>query len=134
MSIHMNKDLTAAIEEFCSALSAPERISLIKALGENEVCACRLIEKTGMHPMVALNHIRVLRRAGIVAERKEGEWSYFKVLSREAIEAAAGGSCIEPVSTQGYAARVPAQNIDAAIGKYKASYVYEAEALFRRGF
>lgn len=134
MSFNMNENLTSKIEEFCSALSAPERISLIKALGENEMCACKLIEATGMHPMVVSNHMRVLRHAGIVAERKEGEWTYYATLNNEAVEAAASGSCIGAVSQREDAhAAVPAQNIEAMVGKYKSSYIYEAEALFRRG-
>jgi len=62
-----------------------------------------------------------------------GGWSYFKVMGREAKEAVAGGSCITPESAQEYIARVPAQNIDATIGKYKPLSVSGAEALFRRG-
>lgn len=134
MSINISKNLTGNAEEFCNALSVPERIIIIKALGENEVCACRLIEKTSMDPMVVLNHIRVLRHARIVGERKEGEWTYYAVLNREAIEAVASGSCVAAENVhENIHIEVPTQNIDAMIGKYKSSYVYEAEALFRRG-
>jgi DNA-binding transcriptional ArsR family regulator len=134
MSFNMNEKLTSKDEEFCSALSVPERISLIKALGENEACACELIEATRMHPAVVSNHMRVLRHAGIVSERIEGEWTYYATSDNEAIEAAARGSCISAVS-QGEDMRltVPAQNMEAIVSKYKSSYMYEAEALFRRG-
>jgi DNA-binding transcriptional ArsR family regulator len=78
--------------------------------------------------------MRVLRHAGIVSERIEGEWTYYATSDNEAIEAAARGSCISAVS-QGEDMRltVPAQNMEAIVSKYKSSYMYEAEALFRRG-
>jgi DNA-binding transcriptional ArsR family regulator len=134
MSCNMNKNLTGNIEEFCNALSTEERISLVKALGVNEVCACRLIERTCMHPIVLSNQMHVLRHAGIISERKEADGTYYTVVNNEAIEVAFSGSCAIAVNMNGNIhTKLPVQNIDTLIGKYRSSYVYEAEALFRRG-
>ena len=42
-----------------------------------DVCACQLIELVGLAPSTVSLHIKELKRAGLVSERKDGRWVYF---------------------------------------------------------
>lgn len=133
MSYDNNEELANNVEEFCNAFSEPERVRLVKALDNGEKCLCELARASCMHPQVVWNHMRVLSRAGVIVERKEGKWTYY-TQGIDALEPAGYESCI--YSRQMPAAMSPVkstQNIDSTLGKVRSSYMYEAEALIRRG-
>jgi len=42
-----------------------------------EVCVCELAERLPMTQPAVSHHLRVLRSSGLVAERREGKWTYY---------------------------------------------------------
>ena len=59
------------------ALADPNRLKIVKLLKEGELCACEL---------TVSHHLSVLKSAGLVKERKEGKWSYFRLSEGAVIE------------------------------------------------
>lgn len=67
------------------ALAEPIRLQVIEALGDGERCVCELTEQLGLAQSKLSFHLRVLKEAGLLADRQSGRWVYYQ-LRPEAIE------------------------------------------------
>lgn len=67
------------------ALADPIRLEIIEALGQGERCVCDLTSDLSLAQSRLSFHLRVMREAGLLADRQEGRWIYYR-LRREAIE------------------------------------------------
>ena len=67
------------------ALSDETRIELVQRLRRGERCVCDLMTDTGAAQSRLSFHLRVLKEAGLVTDRKEGRWSFYS-LAPEAVE------------------------------------------------
>ncbi|MEB3261539.1 MAG: metalloregulator ArsR/SmtB family transcription factor [Cyanobacteriota bacterium] len=67
------------------ALSEPIRLQVIEALGAGERCVCELTDQLNLAQSKLSFHLRVLKEAGLVADRQSGRWVYYR-LRPEAIE------------------------------------------------
>jgi ArsR family transcriptional regulator len=67
------------------ALSDETRLALLDRLKEGEQCVCELTDamKTGQSRLSF--HLKVLKDAGLVEDRREGRWMYYS-LSVQAVE------------------------------------------------
>jgi len=67
------------------ALADPLRLQVIEVLGAGELCVCELTEHLGLAQSKLSFHLRVLKEAGLLADRQSGRWVYYR-LRPEAIE------------------------------------------------
>jgi ArsR family transcriptional regulator len=67
------------------ALSEPTRLRLVDLLRGGERCVCELTQalKTGQSRLSF--HLKALKEAGIVQDRREGRWVYYR-LNQERVE------------------------------------------------
>jgi len=67
------------------ALSDPTRLELINRLAGGEQCVCELTDalRTGQSRLSF--HLKVLKDAGLIQDRREGRWMYY-TLVEEAFE------------------------------------------------
>lgn len=63
-----------------AALADPTRLRLLHLLGRGEVCVCFLIEVLGETQTKISRHLAYLRRAEIVAARREGKWMHYRLV------------------------------------------------------
>ena len=63
------------------ALADRTRLRLLNLMGDDEVCVCFLVEALGMSQPKISRHLAYLRRAGIVAARREGKWMHYRLES-----------------------------------------------------
>ena len=61
------------------ALGDENRIRILLALQEGELCVCQLIELLGLAPSTVSKHLSILRSARLVESRKEGRWIYYQL-------------------------------------------------------
>ena len=73
-----------AIELF-HALSDETRLEIIELLGRGERCVCDLTDALDAAQSRLSFHLRVLKDAGIVRDRKDGRWVHY-VLDTEVFE------------------------------------------------
>ena len=73
-----NKDYS--IETLFKALADRTRLRLIHLLGEDEVCVCFFVEVLNTNQPKISRHLAYLRRAGIVASRREGKWMHYRLI------------------------------------------------------
>ena len=67
------------------ALADPIRLLVIEALGGGERCVCELTEELGLAQSKLSVHLKVLKEAGLLADRQSGRWIYYR-LQPEALE------------------------------------------------
>lgn len=71
-------DLARAARLF-HALSDPTRLALLDRLRAGEHCVCDLQDLLGAAQSRLSFHLRVLKDAGLVTDRREGRWAYYAV-------------------------------------------------------
>lgn len=65
---------------FFQALGDNTRLRLLNLMGEKEVCVCFLVEVLGAPQPKISRHLAYLRKAGIVAARREGKWMHYRIV------------------------------------------------------
>ena len=71
-------DLDRAVALF-HALSDSTRLSILEMLRSGERCVCDLQDELDAAQSRLSFHLRVLKDAGLVSDRKEGRWSYYTI-------------------------------------------------------
>lgn len=72
---------TYNLEVLFKALADQTRLRLISLLGESEVCVCFLVEILKTSQPKISRHLAYLRRAQIVAARREGKWMHYRLIA-----------------------------------------------------
>jgi ArsR family transcriptional regulator, arsenate/arsenite/antimonite-responsive transcriptional repressor len=67
------------------ALGDPNRLELIRRLREGEQCVCDLSEAIGASQPLLSFHLKTLKEAGLVTDRRDGRWVYY-ALSAAAVD------------------------------------------------
>ena len=75
------------------ALADPNRVRVLLALQNRELCVCQLTELAGLAPSTISKHLSILHNAGLIEFRKDERWVYYRhsgkdapVVVREAID------------------------------------------------
>lgn len=63
-----------------AALSDRTRLRLLNLMDGREVCVCYFVEILGQSQPKISRHLAYLRRAAIVAARREGKWVHYKIV------------------------------------------------------
>ena len=74
----MDRPLYEIKAELFKALGHPARIRVLELLSAGEVPVSDLLADTGMEPSHLSQHLSVLRRAGVVSSRREGNTVYYR--------------------------------------------------------
>jgi ArsR family transcriptional regulator len=61
------------------ALADPTRLRLLNLIAGREVCVCFFVEILGVSQPKISRHLAYLRRAGLVAARREGKWMHYRL-------------------------------------------------------
>ncbi|HEY0970890.1 MAG TPA: metalloregulator ArsR/SmtB family transcription factor [Gemmatimonadales bacterium] len=72
-------DLSRAARLF-HALSDETRLGILEMLRDGERCVCDLQDDLGAAQSRLSFHLRALREAGLVTDRREGRWSYYSLV------------------------------------------------------
>ena len=70
------------------ALADENRLRMLMALRDGEVCVCQIAEWTGLALSTVSKHLSVLYQAGLVSARKDGRWMYYSLPGKGAPTAA----------------------------------------------
>ena len=79
------KTLPSEVRIF-KAFADINRLKIIKLLKEGELCVCELTAVLTTSQSTVSHHLAVLKNAGLIKERKEGKWSYFRLSDGAVIE------------------------------------------------
>lgn len=59
------------------ALADPTRLRVFDMLLEKEMCVCEIAERLNVSQPLASHHLRELKIAGLVLDRREGNWVHY---------------------------------------------------------
>src|SRR5215470_20073580 len=62
------------------ALADPTRLRLLNLIADREICVCYFVEILRISQPKVSRHLAYLRRAGIVASRREGKWMHYRLV------------------------------------------------------
>lgn len=65
---------------FFRALADHTRLRLLNLMDETEVCVCYFVEVLHINQPKISRHLAYLRRAGVVAVRREGKWMHYRII------------------------------------------------------
>jgi ArsR family transcriptional regulator len=68
------------MELFFRALADKTRLRLLNLMASDEVCVCFFVEILKTNQPKVSRHLAYLRRAGIVAARREGNWIHYRIV------------------------------------------------------
>jgi len=85
-------DLTKLTRQF-RALADENRLHIIDMLRGGERCVCELTDALDLGQSLLSFHLKTLKDAGLVTDRREGRWSYYALTPEafEQLEAFVGG-------------------------------------------
>jgi ArsR family transcriptional regulator, arsenate/arsenite/antimonite-responsive transcriptional repressor len=73
-------DKNYSMELLFRALADRTRLKLINLMGDDEVCVCFFVEVLKTNQPKISRHLAYLRRAGVVAARREGKWMHYRIV------------------------------------------------------
>lgn len=68
------------------ALANRDRLRVLAALREGELCGCELMAILDAPQSTVSTHLRKLREAGLVKNRKKGKWNYYRIADPAVME------------------------------------------------
>ncbi|MEP6590036.1 MAG: metalloregulator ArsR/SmtB family transcription factor [Gemmatimonadota bacterium] len=77
ITVAASRHRTAALAH---ALSDETRLDLLAALRHGERCVCDLVSDLDAAQSRLSFHLRVLKDAGLVTDRREGRWSFYTLV------------------------------------------------------
>ncbi|MGB7022543.1 MAG: metalloregulator ArsR/SmtB family transcription factor [Candidatus Acidiferrales bacterium] len=69
----------AALHHVFRALADPTRLRLLNLIADREVCVCYFVEILRLGQPKVSRHLAYLRRAGLVAARRDGKWMHYRL-------------------------------------------------------
>lgn len=87
MSTATHSDAGLAILRF-HALSDETRLEIVRRLASRERCVCELTDAMDAAQSRLSFHLKTLKQAGLVTDRREGRWVYYS-LNREVLDSLA---------------------------------------------
>ena len=61
------------------SLSDPIRINILELMMNGEICVCDIVKVTGLSQSKISYHIKILKDSGLISDRQEGRWVYYKL-------------------------------------------------------
>jgi len=74
------KEKPLALDLFFRALADPTRLRLLNLIADREICVCYFVQILRISQPKISRHLAYLRRAGIVAARREGRWMHYRLV------------------------------------------------------
>lgn len=87
---------TGTLDARFKALSDAKRLAILDVLRDGEACVCELTEAMDVSQSLLSFHLKKLKEAGLVRDRREGRWAYYRLDSeglsqlRDRLDALAG--------------------------------------------
>jgi len=67
------------LAELLRVLSDENRLQIVALLAQRESCVCEIMSVLSLGQSLVSHHLGVLRRAGLVQDRRDGHWVYYSI-------------------------------------------------------
>lgn len=69
-------------ETVAKAVADPSRVRILKLLENGELCVCQITTVLDLAPATISKHLASLKTAGLLQQRREGKWVYYRLAER----------------------------------------------------
>ncbi len=66
-------------EPVSRSIADPTRVRILKMLEPGELCVCQITAILGLAPATVSKHLSLLKMAGLLSQRKEGRWVFYRL-------------------------------------------------------
>ena len=66
-------------EPVSRSIADPTRVRILKMLEPGELCVCQITAILGLAPATVSKHLSLLKLAGLLSQRKEGRWVFYRL-------------------------------------------------------
>lgn len=70
-------------ETVAKTVADPSRVRILKLLEGGELCVCQITTVVDLAPATVSKHLAALKTAGLVQQRRDGKWVYYRLAERE---------------------------------------------------
>lgn len=70
-------------ESVSRSIADSTRVRILKMLESGELCVCQITAILGLAPATVSKHLSLLKMAGLLSQRKEGRWVYYRLSSHD---------------------------------------------------
>jgi DNA-binding transcriptional ArsR family regulator len=67
------------LDEVFKALGDETRIRIVRLLAKRSLCVCQIVDALGEPQYKVSRHLGILKRAGILVDRREGTWMHYSL-------------------------------------------------------
>ncbi len=76
------------VSDLLKSVADETRLTILTMLQDGEMCVCEIMEALPVSQPAVSHHLRILRQAGLITDRRQGKWIFYS-LDPEALESAA---------------------------------------------
>lgn len=69
-------------ETVAKAVADPSRARILKLLEGGELCVCQVTTVLNLAPATISKHLAALKTAGLLQQRRDGKWVYYRLAER----------------------------------------------------
>lgn len=70
-------------ETVAKAIADPSRVRILKLLESGELCVCQITTVLDLAPATVSKHLAGLKTAGLLQQRRDGKWVYYRLAERD---------------------------------------------------
>jgi DNA-binding transcriptional ArsR family regulator len=70
-------------ETVAKAIADPNRVRILKLLEGGQLCVCQITAVMELAPATVSKHLAALKIAGLVQQRRNGKWVYYRLAERQ---------------------------------------------------
>jgi len=89
------------LAQLCHALSDPTRLHILHLLRQGRRCVCDLTDTMDAAQSRLSFHLKTLRDAGLVRDRREGRWVYYEIRPEALEEVTEALGTLKPLPVAG---------------------------------
>ena len=70
-------------ESVSRSIADSTRVRILKMLEPGELCVCQITAILGLAPATVSKHLSLLKMAGLLSQRKQGRWVFYRLSSHD---------------------------------------------------
>ena len=83
-----NRNELRILADTVKSIADQTRLAILTMLHDGEMCVCEIMEALPVSGPAVSHHLRILRQAGLITDRRQGKWIFYS-LDPDAVESAA---------------------------------------------
>ena len=77
--LHLSGKTALELADIFKALGDETRLTIVQLLVGRELCVCDILDSFVMSQPAISHHLKILRQAGVVRDKREGKWIYYSL-------------------------------------------------------